>query len=102
MDWLLKVVQAAVRADFLEIDLSLSKSLVEFRFPGACCWRREDIEGSFYDPESGCDLSLQALKEALWSVSLHNARWFCLGGIGRRHSFGVASNFHAGLRIPPT
>ncbi|MBS2033936.1 hypothetical protein JST97_03060 [bacterium] len=80
MDWLLKVVQAAVRADFLEIDLRLSKSQAEFRFSGACRWRLEDIEGSFYDPESGGDRSLQALKEALWSVSLHNARPFCLVG----------------------
>ncbi len=78
--WVLKVVQAAVLGGFSELNVRLSNSNVEFGFMGSSSWSLEEFEQSFYDPESSSDRSLQALKQALWSVSLHGGRPFQLVG----------------------
>lgn len=78
--WVLKVVQAAVLGGYSQLNVRLSSSNVEFGFMGDCGWSLEDFEQGFYDPESSSDRSLQALKQALWSVSLHGGRPFQLVG----------------------
>lgn len=76
--WLCKLLQAAVASGSSEFRASLlhRETLVYAIWPGL--WTPELVAQALSTPESGLDRGLWHLKQAFWSVALHEGRIFSL------------------------
>ena len=63
--WVLKVIQAAVAADFEEIQIRLLRGCIEIELEGSCPWHPEELTYLLQVVEAGSTLGLKHLISAL-------------------------------------
>lgn len=87
--WVLKIVQAIVAAGASSLDVYVSNTEIQFRFPGRAPWTLDEVERALLHPSAAPQRSLEHLKRGVWSC-LHQHQTFIYGAIGSRVALSLS------------